>query len=85
MSIILQQVLSESVSKALVLTGGPEAQGTAKFVAMIDKFFDILNVSNFTNGTRNRKPFQHPYRHSDDARLTVSLYTILKGVYAIMF
>ena len=68
MSIILQQVLSESVSKALVLTGGPEAQGTAKFVAMIDKFFDILNVSNFTNGTRNRKPFQHPYRHSDDAR-----------------
>ena len=53
MSIIVQQVLSESVSKALVLTGGQEAQETAKFVALIDKFFDI----NFTNGTRNHKPF----------------------------
>ena len=77
MSIIVQQVLSESVSKALVLTGEQEAQETAKFVALIDKFFDILNVSNFTNGTRNRKPFQHPYRHGDDARLTVSLYNTL--------
>ena len=52
MSIIVQQVLNESVSKALVLTGGQEAQETAKFVALMDKFFDILNVSNFTNGTQ---------------------------------
>ena len=37
----------------------------------------ILNVSNFTNGTRNRQSFQHPYRHGDDARLTVSLYITL--------
>ena len=86
MSIIVQQVLSESVSKALVLTGGQEAQGTAKFVALMDKFFDILNVSNFTNGTRNHKPFQHPYRHGDDVRLTVSLYnTLSKYIYAIMY
>ena len=60
-----------------MLTGEQEAQETAKFVALIDKFFDILNVSNFTNGNRNRKPFQHPYRHGDDARLTVSLYNTL--------
>ena len=43
----------------------------------MDKFFDILNVSNFTNGTWSRKPFQHPYRHGDDARLTVSLHNTL--------
>lgn len=74
MSLFPEQVLSESVSKALVLTGGQEAQGTATFVSMFDKFFDLLNVSNFTNGTRYRKPFHHPYRNSDDVRLKVSLY-----------
>ena len=36
---ILQQILSESVSQALVLTGGQEAQGTAKFVSVIDKLW----------------------------------------------
>jgi len=74
MSLFPGQVLSESVSKALVLTGGQEAQGTATFVSMFDKFFDLLNVSNFTNGTRYRKPFHHPYRNGDDVRLKVSLY-----------
>ena len=68
MSLFPEQVLSESVSKAWVLTGGQEAQGTATFVSMLDKFFDLLNVS------RYRKPFHHPYRNSDDVRLKVSLY-----------
>lgn len=49
---------------------------------MFDKFLDLLNVSNFTNGTRYRKPFQHPYRSSDDHRLKViyiicSVYTVI--------
>lgn len=64
--------MSESVSKALKLTGGPEAAETAEFVGVFDKFFDLLNVTNFTNGTRKRKPFQHPYRSAADTRLTVS-------------
>ena len=34
------QVLSESVSKALQLTGGDEAVETARFVSMMDKLFD---------------------------------------------
>lgn len=59
------------MSKALVLTGGNEVKETARFVSMFDKFFDSLNVSNFTNGTRHRKPFQYPYRHGDDHRLKV--------------
>lgn len=66
-------MLSETVSTALKLTGGDEAIETVKFVALFDKFFDLLNVSNFTNGTRKRKPFRHPYRHADDFRLAVSV------------
>ena len=53
------QVLSESVSKALKLVGGDNVSETAKFVAMMDKFFDTLNVSNFTTGKQKRKPFQN--------------------------
>ena len=34
------QVLSESVGKAVMLVEGPEAQETAKFVLLFDKFFD---------------------------------------------
>ena len=65
------QVLSESVSKALTLTAGSEVQKTARFVLMFDKFFDLLNVRNFTEGARNRKPFPYPYHKGDDQRLQV--------------
>ena len=34
----LAQVLSETVSKALVLTGGSKAEETAHFVNIFDKF-----------------------------------------------
>ena len=66
------QVLSESVSKALTLTGGEKTQETARFTSFLDKFFDSLNVSNFCNGKKQRKPFQDPYRSSSDFRLNVS-------------
>ena len=56
------QVLSESVSKALTLVGGAKSEEPARFAAMVDKFFDSLNVSNFQNEKKNRKPFQDPYR-----------------------
>ncbi len=51
------------MSKALQLTGGPEVAETARFVNLMDKFFDALNVSNYTNGDekagmKNRKEFQ---------------------------
>ena len=64
-------MLSDTVSNALHSTGGKEAAETSKFVALMDKFFDILNVSNFTNGTKSIKRFKHPYRHADDFRLAV--------------
>lgn len=72
-SIFSLQVLSETVSKALILTGGAEATETAKFAAMFDKFFDVLNVSNFSNGWKARKPFQLPFYNAEDKRLEVNL------------
>jgi len=32
------------------MTGGSEATQTAKFVEMMDKFFDSLNVTSFERG-----------------------------------
>ena len=70
--VYISQVLSESVYKALVLTGGKEAEGTAEFILMFDRFFDCLNVSSYTTGKRKRKAFQDPYRSPTDFRLEVS-------------
>ena len=64
-------VLSESVSKALSLRGGDAVAGTAKFLLMMDRFFDSTNVKNYTAGVRSRKPFQLPYTSADDKRIKV--------------
>ena len=53
MLIIITQVLSESVSKALKLTKGSSVHETAKFAEYMDKVFDALNVSNFTKGIKS--------------------------------
>ena len=59
------QVLSNSVSKALVLTYNPDVSETARFMEMMDKLFDCLNVTNFTAGKHARKVFQDPWRPND--------------------
>lgn len=64
-------MLSESVSKALTLFGGDTAQETARFTELFDKFFDCVNVRNFTDGQRKRKVFQNPYYSGSDFRLQV--------------
>ena len=71
MFILFLQVLSDSVAKALPLVVGETASETALFAGVFDSFFDLLNVTNFTNGTRYRKPFPHPYRHAENRRLKV--------------
>lgn len=58
-----------------MVTGGQEVEETAKFTLMMDKFFDCLNVTNFTNASRYRKPYLQPYRSDDDERMKVN-YTI---------
>ena len=66
--------MSETVCKALRVTGGAEASETAKFIEMVDKFFDCLNVSSFSKGKLKRKPFLQPYRKSNDFRLKVNTF-----------
>ena len=65
-------MLSESVSKALHLTGGEETSETARFVGMVDKFFDCLNVHNYTHGRHSRKENQFPYTSAEDSRREVN-------------
>lgn len=70
--------MSETVSKGIKLTGGEEASETAHFVGMVDKFFDALNVHNYTHGVHSRKRFQMPYTSSEDMRLKVhAMFTCL--------
>ena len=59
------------------MNGGSEAEQTAKFVDMFDKFFDCLNVSNFFDGIHQLKPFRHPYRNGFDFRLKVGRPTYI--------
>lgn len=59
------------MSKALQLTGGSKVEETVKFVEMIDKFFDCLNVNNYNTGRLKRKIFKQPYRSGTDFRLKV--------------
>ena len=58
--------MSDSVSKALLLTGGSEAFETSMFIGKVGKFFDCLNVTNYRKGIKTRKPFQKPYFKKDD-------------------
>ena len=56
---------------ALEQTGGEEVSETVRFVRMMDRFFDCVNVNNFNAGKKKRKPFQCPYTKRDDERLKV--------------
>ena len=66
-------VLSESVSKALTLRGGESAEGTARFLLLMDKFFDCANVKNYSAGVKSCKPFQLSYTSAKHERLKVRL------------
>ena len=64
------QVLSESVGKVLQKFGPPQAEGTAHFCLMMDKFFDCLNVRNTKECTIKRKDFLKPYSSIQDERFS---------------
>jgi len=84
-TLCLIKVLSDSVSKAILLTGGGKAFETFYFIAKMDKFFDCFNVSSYSAGKRNRKPFLQPYRSAEDFRLTVSFYSLKHDPYYLIF
>lgn len=63
--VYIVKVLSSSVSKALALSGDNSLIETARFIEMMDKFFDCMNVRTISGGTRKRNPFLDPYRPND--------------------
>jgi len=69
--VYIKQVLSDSVSKALMLTGGGIAFETAYFIQKMDKFFDCFYVLSFNAGKKKRKPFLQPYHSTNDFKLIV--------------
>lgn len=60
------------MSKALSYYGDPRTEETAKFVFMMDTFFDCLNGRSKTAHIRFRKPNLKPYTETSDERLDVS-------------
>ena len=85
------RVLSKSVSDALLLFGGLEAEKIAVFVDMFDKWFDAVNTCNFTDGQYQQKPFKNHYWLSatgeEEFRLKVANYFIavqLRQLYTLI-
>lgn len=63
--------MSKGLELAIYVVGGEEASKTARFVGMIDQFFDALNVHNYHHGMHSRKPFQEAYTTGDNPCLKV--------------
>ena len=63
--------LSQTTAQALRLLLKDDAQETAHFLDKFNKYFDMLNVTNYTTCYEKRKIFQEPYRWANDARLKV--------------
>jgi len=51
-------VLSNTVSNALEQFGDESVAEMVRFVGMIDKFFDALNVHNYRHGFHSNKSFK---------------------------
>ena len=62
------QVLSETVATVMSNFGSLDSAGTAKFISVIDKFFDCLNVRNCKEHLEKMKPFLKPSDSVDDPR-----------------
>ncbi len=65
------QVLSKTVADAFSYEANSNLRETERFVRLFDRFFDCMNVRNFTEAIYQRKPDLRPYRRSDDPRLSV--------------
>ena len=62
------QVMSETVGKIMASYGPPASSETAKFILIIDKFFDCCNTRSLEEGARKRKPYLAPYVSENDER-----------------
>ena len=58
------------------------AKESSRFAGIFDKFFDALNVSNFSNGAQRRKhAVSHPYCSGDDERLEVCVSSVVCDIW----
>ena len=64
------QVLSSTVSKALLKYGPPEAVRTAKFCSLMNKFFGIMNIRDINSNKFELKLSLAPYSRVDDPRFS---------------
>ncbi len=62
------QILSSSIATVLKEYGPEEAKGTAEFCAMMDMYFDCMNVRNKTEHKHKQKSFMARYESSQDPR-----------------
>ena len=62
------QVMSHSVSRVMESYCPAESFETAKFIALVDKFFDCMNSRSLNEAERKRKPFLALYKSIDDPR-----------------
>ena len=51
--------------------GGPETEETDKFILLMNRFFDCLNVRALQEGDHKRNPDLTPYRSATDSRFKV--------------
>lgn len=63
------QVASETVALGIEQEIGDEASETVKLIRLINKFFDIMNITNHQAAVRKRNPNLKPFMSPDDERL----------------
>eukprot|EP00794_Sanderia_malayensis_P001655 gene1655-1842_t len=62
------QVMSHSVASTMKAYSPQESFETAKFIALVDCFFDCMNSRSLNEAERKRKPFLAPYKSLNDPR-----------------
>ena len=72
------QVMSSSVSKVMLAYSPLEAHETARFIGLVDKFFDCFNTRSLHEAEFERNPFVAPYVNCDDHRFNFLENTFLK-------
>lgn len=65
-------MLSKSVKDAFAYYNDPATEETQKFISMVDRFFDCLNVRCRNEWAMRKKPDLKPYTSVDDDRFSVS-------------
>ena len=73
-----------SVATALRVFFSNEAAATADFIDKFDKFFDLMNVTNYTKCYTSLKDFKRPYHWANDFRVqvTFNIITTRKSTYS---